>query len=401
MDEFGAGDIEFSAEAGGGVVSTEISSDVPAEIPEDVTDETPDYDYQAIRDTNPFAFAAADAKATQVQRDYPDLIRWQPRDGADEFGEDVGASVDIGDSTIDYAEEPDLTEDVVVDDVPMDEAADYEQKFNEDYDLPESAGGEITELSEIPEDCAMASETDETMSDSAENAEGWPEGEEFVVEHGVDEDTDTGAVLEDGDHEYGDYETSYEKNMTTEPETVGEMPPAMSTYDSGWDELKDVPFAGDQSDQHEIIEADDIPAKSIDDVGTWLSDVNPQYDPWDVDSPYSSNCGSCALAVERRLEGQDDAVATDSTLTVEEMQEQTGMEQVPMQPEEIQQYLIDQGPGSHAIVGIDRSEGPGHWFNAYYDGERVYALDGQTGTTEGWPPDYGDVTNWDVSVKKG
>lgn len=250
----------------------------------------------------------------------------------------------------------------------------------------------MTELSEIPEDCAMASETDETMSDSAENAEGWPEGEEFVVEHGVDEDTDTGAVLEDGDHEYGDYETSYEKKMTTEPETVGEMPPAMSTYDSGWDELKDVPFAGDQSDQHEIIEADDIPAKSIDDVGTWLSDVNPQYDPWDVDSPYSSNCGSCALAVERRLEGQDDAVATDSTLTVEEMQEQTGMEQVPMQPEEIQQYLIDQGPGSHAIVGIDRSEGPGHWFNAYYDGERVYALDGQTGTTEGWPPDYGDVT---------
>lgn len=140
MDEFGAGDIEFSAEAGGGVVSTEISSDVPAEIPEDVTDELPDYDYQAIRDTNPFAFAAADAKATQAQRDYPDLIRWQPRDGADVFGEDVGASVDIGDSTIDYAEEPDLTEDVVVDDVPMDEAADYEQKFNEDYDLPESAG---------------------------------------------------------------------------------------------------------------------------------------------------------------------------------------------------------------------------------------------------------------------
>lgn len=161
------------------------------------------------------------------------------------------------------------------------------------------------------------------------------------------------------------------------------------------DEMPDaeVPQAFDE----DLDEQDDVT-----DIGFDLSDINPNYDPWDVDSPYNSNCGSCALAVQRRLDGDDvSAVATDSTLTVEEMQDLTGMEQVPMQPDKIAEYLKSQGPGAHAIIGIDRSEGPGHWFNAYYDGKNVYALDGQTGETYPWAPDYGDVTNWDVSVKKG
>jgi hypothetical protein len=83
------------------------------------------------------------------------------------------------------------------------------------------------------------------------------------------------------------------------------------------------------------------------------------------------------------------------------MNEITGMEQMTMSPEGIQEYLIAQGPGSHGIVGIDRADGPGHWFNAYYDGERVVAIDGQTGEVNDWPPDYGDVVNWDISVETG
>lgn len=60
------------------------------------------------------------------------------------------------------------------------------------------------------------------------------------------------------------------------------------------------------------------------------------------------------------------------------------------------------GAGGHAVVGIDRTDGPGHWFNAYTpDGEHVYYVDGQTGEVTGWPPtELGDVAKWDVSKRE-
>ena len=141
--------------------------------------------------------------------------------------------------------------------------------------------------------------------------------------------------------------------------------------------------------------------QKVEDVSSWINEINPNYDPFDWDSPYCNNCGSCAFAVEQRLEGNSDIAATSENIgTVAEMNALTGMEQVAMSPEEIQDYLISQGPGSHGIVGIDRVSGPGHWFNAYYDGQKVVAIDGQTGQVSDWPPDYGDVTNWDISVRK-
>lgn len=85
----------------------------------------------------------------------------------------------------------------------------------------------------------------------------------------------------------------------------------------------------------------------------------------------------------------------------DEMNALTGMEQVSMSPEEIEARLLEQGNGAHAIIGIDRSRGPGHWFNAICKDGKVYAVDGQTGETNEWPPDYGDVVNWEMSIKKG
>lgn len=147
------------------------------------------------------------------------------------------------------------------------------------------------------------------------------------------------------------------------------------------------------------IDVADVP--KLEDVSDWINDINPNYDPFDWQSPYSNNCGSCAFAVEQRLDGNTDISATSENIgTIEEMNKITGMEQVSMSPEEIKDYLVSQGPGSHGIVGIDRVSGPGHWFNAYYDGEKVVAIDGQTGEINDWPPDYGDVTNWDISVRK-
>ena len=83
-----------------------------------------------------------------------------------------------------------------------------------------------------------------------------------------------------------------------------------------------------------------------------------------------------------------------------EIEALTGMEQVSMSPQEIEQRLLDAGDGAHAIIGIDRAEGPGHWFNAACINGKVVAIDGQDGSISEWPPDYGNVVNWEMSVRK-
>jgi hypothetical protein len=137
-------------------------------------------------------------------------------------------------------------------------------------------------------------------------------------------------------------------------------------------------------------------------IGSWLPEINPGY-TGDAFDPRSSNCGACAAAVFARLEGtMPAAFAGTRTLSVPEMEAFTGGPQVPMSPSAIRDTLIAAGPGSHAVIGIDRTIGPGHWFNAYYDGERVVAIDGQSGEIQDWPPVYGSrnnpVSNWDMGA---
>lgn len=250
------------------------------------------------------------------------------------------------------------------------------------------------------------------------------------------------------------FENQYELDITTEPETAGEMPAPLPADTSGWDSLAGVPFAGerraagDMSDIPEDVSfensapaadvasgayPDDIPedtfidggaeildaypAERLDDyfpedtggdtqdmskVSEWLGEINPNFDPFDTESPYCNNCGSCAYAVYQRLEGDSDICATEQNIGYNsEMEALTGMEQVSMSPEEIQSRLLAEGDGAHAIIGIDRAEGPGHWFNAACVDGKVVAIDGQSGEIMDWPPDYGDVVNWEMSVKKG
>lgn len=145
--------------------------------------------------------------------------------------------------------------------------------------------------------------------------------------------------------------------------------------------------------------ADISPIKDID---NWLGDINPNFDEFDTDSPYCNNCGSCAYAVWKRLEGDNDICASADNIGYnDEMEALTGMEQISMSPDEIENNLLAQGDGAHAIIGIDRAEGPGHWFNAACIDGKVVAIDGQSGEILDWPPDYGDVVNWEMSVKKG
>ena len=153
----------------------------------------------------------------------------------------------------------------------------------------------------------------------------------------------------------------------------------------------------------ENLESDDKPGEiqSSENLSEWISDINPNFDEFDLDSPYSNNCGSCALAVYQRLEGNPDCVADAENIPNNaDMEALTGMEQVPMSPWDIEKTLLAEGEGAHAIIGIDRAEGPGHWFNAVNIDGVVKAVDGQTGEITDWPPNYGDVVNWEMSVKR-
>lgn len=138
----------------------------------------------------------------------------------------------------------------------------------------------------------------------------------------------------------------------------------------------------------------------LDEIKGWLSEINPNFDEFDITSPYCNNCGSCSYAVYRRFEGDTSICATAENIGYNsEMEKLTGMKQVSMSPTEIEQSLLEQGNGAHAIIGIDRSSGPGHWFNAVNVNGKIYAIDGQSNEILDWPPDYGDVVNWEMSVK--
>ena len=146
--------------------------------------------------------------------------------------------------------------------------------------------------------------------------------------------------------------------------------------------------------------------ESITDIQQWLPEINHGRGMDPFDPARAVNCGQCALAVDQRLTGAvPDASAGLGTLSIPEMEAATGLRQAPATPAEIEQYLVSQGPGAHTVIGVDRANGfAGHWFNAYYDGSRVYAVDGQTGQILGWPPNMdfpnAPVTAWDMGVPK-
>lgn len=81
------------------------------------------------------------------------------------------------------------------------------------------------------------------------------------------------------------------------------------------------------------------------------------------------------------------------------MEQATGKTCTYMDPGDIASRLIQQGPGSHCIAGINRKlpngkRIAGHWFNVFYDGNKVYTLDGQSGKVMEFPHDYGNVSEW-------
>ena len=130
-------------------------------------------------------------------------------------------------------------------------------------------------------------------------------------------------------------------------------------------------------------------------IKKWLPKINPDYYNPYLPS-YKINCGACAIAVENYFSGNTNARASIINIGTDKMMElATHKKCVYMSPEKIADKLFEQGPGSHCIVGINRSGNQaGHWFNAYYDGNKISILDGQTGKILPWGYDYGNVTEY-------
>ena len=344
---------------------TETTADTAESIPEtEQDDRTP---YEAMRD---YMY-----EHNYGQMDYPEYSQdpeWQA------LNEQYTASLEntAPAEEITPESEAEFQEDIsaVASDVPeeiMTEAA---------ADIPEESMTETT--ADIPE---------ETMTETtADTAESIPETEQddrtpyeamrdYMYEHNY------------GQMDYPEYSQDPEWQALNDAYTESLNTPADITDAA----------ATDAQIPQDVQTLDNIDAAAAD-VNDWISEINPNFDPYDLDSAYDNNCGSCAFAVYQRFEGNTDIVASaENIATIEEMNALTGMEQVTMTPEEIQQTLLDQGNGAHAIIGIDRADGPGHWFNAANIDGKVVAIDGQTGEISDWPPDYGDVTNWDMSMKKG
>lgn len=138
---------------------------------------------------------------------------------------------------------------------------------------------------------------------------------------------------------------------------------------------------------------------TIEGVRSWLKEVNPNYDPFDFSSPYIVNCGACAYVVHERLNGNDAVCASANNIsTTGEMEKLLGRKIVSTTPEIIHDTLMEIGDGAHSVIGVDRSCGPGHWFNAACIEGKVVAIDGQSGEIKEWPPDYGDVVSWEMSI---
>ena len=131
----------------------------------------------------------------------------------------------------------------------------------------------------------------------------------------------------------------------------------------------------------------------LEEISSWIKEINPKFNPF---SPYGSNCGTCSYYVHERINGNNlgEAGPVNIAPTDPKMEALTGLNCQYMSVADIESVLRSRGPGSHLIVGINREYSAGHWFNAYYDGERFYTIDGQSGKIMDWPHDYGNVTAW-------
>ena len=176
-------------------------------------------------------------------------------------------------------------------------------------------------------------------------------------------------------------------------------PDAQGSADSGHD-AGDAVSSADTEAPEPTLRGNEPTALTMDEIRNGMSRINPGFDPDLPGNPFNANCGSTASSLNDMLNGRPIREAGQNTLDIPEMEAATGLPQTRMTTSEMIDALRRLGPGSHAVVGVDRLPGmPGHWFNVYFDGDRVWTLDAQSNEIGGFPPDEPDATSWDVSIE--
>lgn len=121
--------------------------------------------------------------------------------------------------------------------------------------------------------------------------------------------------------------------------------------------------------------------------GKWVGDIYPGRERRER----PNNCEECARAVDGTWHGAATAAAELVNRRVggerpAVMSEWAGRTPEQASMTDIGRRLHEIGPGSSAVVGFDRADAPGHWFNAVNHEGTVLAVDGQSARFEEWPP---------------
>ncbi|MGH3583687.1 MAG: toxin glutamine deamidase domain-containing protein, partial [Mycobacterium sp.] len=136
------------------------------------------------------------------------------------------------------------------------------------------------------------------------------------------------------------------------------------------------------------------------DVAEWVGDVNNDGDRSVVPAGERlTNCGPTTWVVFDRLSGTPSfGRAHPVQLRAEDVGDVTGLPLQASDPDAIADQLRDAGVGAHTVVAARFGNGVAHSFNVMFDGDGVWAIDGQHGTITAWPPSLGregnPVTGW-------
>lgn len=267
MNEFGGNDTQYDIPD-----TTDVSSEYSdnsginstADIPTDFPEDEPEQLHYGT-DWSQSQAEILDGVIKSYQNSHLEMFRFNldARNGADDISEDIVDAENYGDVAVEYTGEtemvsefPEDTETSDFSDAAVESAKSDE--LQEDYEEAAVIGNGESDLTLDEDTGAELSSADETNTDEMQISD-WEEGEAIDIEHGVEDAGDVpddgleatvdagdgvdGGSPEAGGHDFGDYETKYEKETTNQPEMMGEMPPSIPSDAVDWDELQDVSFA--------------------------------------------------------------------------------------------------------------------------------------------------------------
>ncbi|BBY46772.1 hypothetical protein MARA_02020 (plasmid) [Mycolicibacterium arabiense] len=154
----------------------------------------------------------------------------------------------------------------------------------------------------------------------------------------------------------------------------------------------------------DVREALPVSGLSVGEVKGWIGDVNHDGDASVVPvGDRLTNCGPTTWAVFDRLSGIPGfGRAHRSRMGAVDVGAATGLPLQDSDPHGIAELLRGGGAGAHTVVVVRFGNGVAHSFNALFDGENTWAIDGQHGTVTAWPPGLGSaenpVTSWWVGT---